>query len=105
MLVGCRHSTYRLNHQIVLSLGLGTSSPFQWGEGDIDIPNHKLAYVIARKELVAGLWDSLKRYKIPFNTANHAILISLIQEKLENSSDVEREWTECEYLNFVTFSK
>ena len=71
----------------------------------INLPNRKLLYVIANKELVAALWASLGRHGIPFTLNNHNTLVECVQTKLEGSPDIEREWSEKEYDNFVMFSK
>jgi hypothetical protein len=71
----------------------------------IDIPNYKLTYIIRLKEYVKGIWDTLARYGIEHTQENYEIFIELVQTKLEGSPDIEREWTEDEYNNFVLFNK
>jgi hypothetical protein len=69
----------------------------------IDIPRHKLEYVLHTKVLVDGLWSCLKAYGIEHTKENHDLLLELVQTKLEGP-DLEREWTEEEYENFVVFN-
>lgn len=68
----------------------------------IDLPDHKLKYVIHSKTLVDGLWGNLAAYGVQRTKENHELLVELVQEKLEGP-DIEREWTEEEYNNFVKF--
>jgi hypothetical protein len=69
----------------------------------IDIPNRKIEYVIHSKVLVDGLWDCLSHYGVVHNKANHELLVELVQTKLVGNEDIEREWSEEEYINFVQF--
>lgn len=69
-----------------------------------DLPPHKLVYVIQHRTLVAGIWGNIEAYGIPYSKENHEILIDLVQTAL-NGPDIEREWTEEEYNNFVCFQK
>ena len=69
----------------------------------IDVPNHKLAYVLKIQEYVKGMWDTAARYGIEHTKENHELLVDLVQEKLEGPN-LEREWTEEEYENFVVFN-
>lgn len=69
----------------------------------IDIPNRKIEYVIHSKVLVDGIWDCLSHYGISHNETNHELLVELVQTKLVGNEDIEREWSEEEYNNFVKF--
>lgn len=71
----------------------------------IDMPKHKLLYILPRKDYVAGMWDHLKRYGIEFSKENHELLVEQVQTKIEGTSEIEREWTEPEYDNFVMYSE
>lgn len=71
---------------------------------NLDMPLHKIEYVIRNLSLVEGLWGCLERYGITYSKENHELLIELVQDKLEGP-DLEREWTEDEYNNFVLFKK
>ena len=68
----------------------------------LDFHKHKLEYILHSKALVDGLWSSLKAYGIDHNIENHILLVDLVQTKLEGP-DLEMEWTELEYENFVKF--
>jgi hypothetical protein len=70
----------------------------------INIPNHKLLYVLHSKTYVEGLWGCLKAYSIEHTKEIHDFIVEIVQEKLEGPY-VEREWTENEYNNFVKFEK
>lgn len=67
-----------------------------------DMPKHKLVYLIERKEMVKSIWANLNHYGIEFNTVNHELLIDVVQFLLEGP-DLEREWSEAEYENFVQY--
>jgi hypothetical protein len=67
----------------------------------IDLPNHKLKYVLHAKTLVEGLWGNLAAYGIKHTKENHDLLVELVQTKLVGSEDIEYEWSEEEYENFV----
>ena len=68
------------------------------------LPGHKLLYIIRLKEYVKGIWGILHAYDIPFSKENHEILVEMVQEKLVGP-DIEREWTEDEYQNFVQYQE
>jgi hypothetical protein len=67
-----------------------------------DIPRHKILYIIRLKEYVKGIWGHLNAYGIPFSKENHEELVEYVQTILEGP-DLEREWTEEEYDNFVMY--
>lgn len=67
------------------------------------LSNPKLIYIIRLKEYVKGLWDTLHAYGIDFSKENHEILVDMVQEKL--NGDIEREWSEDEYQNFVQYQE
>jgi hypothetical protein len=68
----------------------------------LDIPNHKLIYIIKHKEYVKGIWETLHCYDIQYSKETHEILVEMIQEKLEGPN-IEREWTKDEYQNLVLY--
>jgi len=70
----------------------------------IDLPVHKIRYIIVQPEYVLGLWETLTRYGIPYNRENHELLVELVQDKLVGP-DIECEWTENEYNTFVEFKE
>lgn len=69
----------------------------------INMPNNKLLYIIRLKQYVDGIWDHLGCYEVQHTKENHDLLVELVQEKLEGL-DIEREWTEEEYKNFVEYT-
>jgi len=69
----------------------------------IDMPNHKLLHVINHSSLINGIWSTLKKYNIPHTEENHNMLVELVEDKLMDGSDMEREWSEYEYENFVKY--
>ena len=69
-----------------------------------DLRNDKLIYILHHKDYVKGIWGTLQAYGIPFSKENHEILVEMVQEKLEGS-DIEREWSEEEYQNFVLYNE
>jgi len=69
-----------------------------------DLPNHKLIYIIRNKEYVTGIWGCLHAYGLAYSKENHEVLIDVVQDKLEGC-DIEREWSEDEYNNFVLYSE
>lgn len=69
----------------------------------IDIPKHKILYLIIQPDYVKGIWDTLDRYNIQHTQENHELLVELVQGKFEGP-DIEREWTEREYETFVKFN-
>jgi len=71
----------------------------------LDIPNHKIIYVITQIELLKGLWGMIKAYGVEFSEENHEILIDVVQTKLEGTEDIEREWSEVEYKTFVLYKE
>jgi hypothetical protein len=68
------------------------------------LPNYKLIYILRLKEYVKGIWQTIHAYGIPFSKENHEILVEMVQEKLEGP-DIEREWSEDEYQNFVQYQE
>jgi len=67
---------------------------------ELDIPRHKIEYVISRPVLVQGLWGCLAAYGVEHDRENHELLVEIVQDKL-NEPDIEREWSELEYETFV----
>ena len=68
----------------------------------LDMPLHKILYFIGFPELVKGLWGCLNAYGVEYTPEAHALLVEVVQEKLEGP-DMEREWTEREYESFVQY--
>lgn len=71
-------------------------------EMHIDMPVHKVKYVLHCPMLVEGLWGCLAAYGIEHTAEAHALLVEVVQDKLE-VPNFEREWTEEEYKNFVQY--
>lgn len=70
----------------------------------IEMPAHKLVYVIHQPSLVDGLWGCLAAYGVEHTKENHELLVEVVQEQLEGP-DLEREWDEQEYKVFVEFQE
>lgn len=66
----------------------------------LDMPDRKIIYVIGHRALVAGLWGHLNAFGLPYTKENHELLVEVVQTRLEGP-DLEREWSEPEYTNFV----
>jgi len=69
----------------------------------IDMRASKLRQVISEKELVIGLWGYITRYGVFYTQENHEVLVDVVQTVLVGSEDIEMEWTERQYENFVKF--
>lgn len=69
----------------------------------IDIPPLKLAYILCHKDMVKGLVGTFPRYGIEYTKEVHEALVCAVQDKLAGSPDVEYEWSENQYKNFVKF--
>ena len=69
----------------------------------LNLPKHKIEYLIKNKTLVKGFIDTFSHYGIEYTQEVHEIVIEAVQEKLEGL-DIEREWSEEEYENFVLLS-
>jgi hypothetical protein len=67
-----------------------------------DMPVHKIHYVIRLKDYNEGIWETLRRYNIPHTKENHELLVEIVQTLLVGP-DLECEWTEAEYENFVQY--
>lgn len=70
----------------------------------LDMPVHKIAYVVHNKELVKGLWGSLNAYGVQYTKYNHEILVEIVQTKLVGNDAIEYEWAQDMYDNFVNFT-
>jgi len=68
----------------------------------LDMPEHKIEYIISQQLYIDGLWDTLQRFGIEHTKENHDLLVEVVQEKLEGP-DLEREWSELEYETFVKY--
>jgi hypothetical protein len=71
----------------------------------IDMPIHKIRYIIRLKTYVDGIWEYLSRYDVEHSKENHELFVEIVQEKIMGTSEIECEWTENEYENFVEFKK
>jgi len=69
----------------------------------IDIPRHKLGYVLAYKDLVLGLKLTITRYGFDYTQDVHDVLVDMVGVKLEGNEDIEYEWSELQYENFVKY--
>jgi hypothetical protein len=69
----------------------------------IQIREDKLRQVISEKSLVVGLWGLINAYGVEYNKENHEELVEIVQTVLVGSEDIEMEWTERQYDNFVVF--
>jgi hypothetical protein len=67
-----------------------------------DFPPHKIHYVIRLKDYNDGIWETLKCYNIPHTKETHEMLVEVVQDILVGP-DLECEWTEEEYENFVRY--
>lgn len=63
------------------------------------IPDHKLTYVI-NTTFAQGIREAFNHYGIKYIKPVHDTLVEAVQIKLEGPN-IEREWTEREYDNFV----
>ena len=69
----------------------------------LDMKESKLRQLISEKTLVRGLWDTLASYCIiPYTEENHELLVNIVQSIL-GCGNIEMEWTEDQYNNFVKF--
>jgi hypothetical protein len=69
----------------------------------LDMKESKLRQLISEKTLVRGLWDTLASYCIiPYTEENHKLLVDIVQSIL-GCDNIEMEWTEDQYNNFVKF--
>jgi hypothetical protein len=71
----------------------------------IDIPRHKLGYAISYKELAYGMKATILRYGIPYTKEVHDELVEMVGAKLSGNEDIEYDWTEAQYENFVKFEE
>jgi hypothetical protein len=69
----------------------------------LDMRPDKLRQVISEPTLVAGLWGTLAAYGVPRTPENHAVLVDFVEMLLVGGADLEYDWTERQYANFVTF--
>lgn len=69
----------------------------------IDIPRHKLAYALCYKCLADGLKLTVTRYGFDYTKDVHEVLVDMVGVKLEGNEDIEYEWSETEYENFVKY--
>lgn len=68
----------------------------------IEIPNHKLLYVI-KSEFAQGIRDCIPHYGIRYTKEVHETLVEAVRQRLMDGADVEYEWTEEQYENFVVW--
>lgn len=66
----------------------------------IDIPKHKLKYVL-ETDFVKGLRDSISNCGVKYTEKVHEKLVEAVQKRLMDGADVEYDWTEKQYENFV----
>lgn len=68
-----------------------------------DLPKHKLAYVIHNKDLVKGLKLTIVKYGFPYTKEVHETLVDMVSIRLADNIDIEYDWSEEEFENFVKF--
>ena len=68
-----------------------------------NLPRHKLAYLIHSKDLVKGLKLTIVRYGFPYTKEVHETLVDMVGVRLTDNPDIECEWSEEEYENFVKY--
>jgi hypothetical protein len=68
----------------------------------INMPERKIRYVIRLKSYNDGIWEILGHYNIPHTKETHEMLVEIVQDLLVGP-DLEVEWTEDEYENFVRY--
>ena len=73
-------------------------------ESLIDIKFDKLIYAISQPSFVKGLKDTFSHYGIEYTREVHEMLVDAVQTKLVGP-DIEYEWTQKQYDNFVVFQK
>ncbi len=71
--------------------------------GQIDIPRHKLSQAISNKGLADGLKLTITRYGFDYTQDVHEVLVDMVGVKLADNEDIEYEWSEAEYDNFVKY--
>lgn len=70
----------------------------------LDMKERKLRQILSEKTIVKGLWDTLSsHYLVPYTEENHELLVDIVQTILVGCEDIEMEWTEDQYNNFVKF--
>lgn len=69
----------------------------------MDLPDHKLAYVIQDPSMVQGIKKNFIHYGIEYNEAVHQELVEIVETKLAGTSDIEYEWNELQYEYFVKY--
>lgn len=69
----------------------------------IEVPNHKIAYVIKSQEFATGLRDHISAYGIRYTRVVHDTLVEAVQQRLTHGNDIEYEWSEEQYNNFVVW--
>ena len=67
----------------------------------IDIPAHKLLYVLEHSDLIEGMRKTFIRYGIEYDRDVHDTLVDMVGEKISGNPDIEFEWSETQYENFV----
>lgn len=69
----------------------------------MDLDPDKLAYVIQFPDMVDGIKKSFIRYGIEYNEAVHQELVEIVESRLMSNPDIEYEWNERQYDNFVKY--
>lgn len=68
----------------------------------IEMPNHKLLYML-NTHFLQGMRECFPHYGIIYTQKVHATLVEAVQQRLMDGADVEIEWTETQYNNFVVW--
>jgi len=69
------------------------------------LPWIKVARVISHPQYVKGIWNILKRHKIPFSKHNHSVVVDFISNIITQGSNLEPEWSEEQFTHFVSYSE
>jgi len=67
----------------------------------LDMPIHKIHYVLMHIDLLKGLFTTVNRYNVNLTEEIFDIFLSVLNFKLEGSDDVEAEFGENEYINLM----
>jgi len=68
----------------------------------IEMPNHKLIYILDT-HLFVGMRDCFPHYGIIYTQKVHETLVEAVRQRLMDGADVEYEWSESQYNNFVVW--
>lgn len=69
-----------------------------------DLDPDKLAYAIQLPDMVTGMKKTFVRYGIEYTKDVHNDFVFFVNGHLSGNPDIEYEWNERQYDNFVKFS-